>query len=216
MTFARLVLAASTNDPVPEPKGTGLPAEHATRALIQFYEANILPLYPAFSIVSLYSVVDRLYQETPGPLRNSEYWLFWMVLAISSAAQSRSMRDKSYLDALEFVGRALPHADRALTPGYVAQLQSLILLTQYSMLDPTHFSSWHLIGFTCRAVVDLGFHQDLPYMQPSDLEARRRTFYCVYALDRLVPSSSCFCTRSSNRDLLKGDKHGSRPGFLLL
>lgn len=187
MTFARLVLAASTNDPVPEPQSTNLPAEQVTRAMVQFYETNILPLYPAFSIVSLYSIVDRLYQEIPGTLRSSEYWLFWMVLAISSAAQSRNMQDESYLDAIEFVARALPHADRALTPGYATQLLSLLLLTQYSMLDPTHFDSWHLIGFTCRAVVDLGFHQDLPHIQQSDLEARRRTFYCVYALDRLVP-----------------------------
>ncbi|GAB1318653.1 GAL4-like transcriptional activator [Madurella fahalii] len=186
MTFARLVLAASTNDPVPEPKGTSLPAEHDTRAMVQFYETNILPLYPAFSIVSLYSIVDRLYQEVPATLRSSEHWLFWMVLAISSAAQSRNMHDESYLNAIEFVARALPHADRALTPGYATQLQSLLLLTQYSMLDPTHFDSWHLIGFTCRAVIDLGFHQDLPHIQQSDLEPRRRTFYCVYSLDRAI------------------------------
>jgi hypothetical protein len=71
--------------------------------------------------------------------------------------------------------------------GYVTQLQSLLLLTQYSMIDPAHFDSWNLIGFTCRAVVDLGLHQDPPNIQQLDqeaLDARRRTFYCAYALDR--------------------------------
>lgn len=205
MTFARLVLAAATLDPVPEPRGTNLPSEQVARAMAQYYETNILPLYPAFSITSLYTIVDRLYQENPGPLRSSEYWLFWMVLAISSAAQSRSMQDENYLNALEFVARALPHADRALTPGYATQLQSLLLLTQYSMLDPAHFDSWHLIGITCRAVVDLGFHQDLPFFPQSDLEARRRTFYCVYALDRLVPRSSAFSlAEASNINLHQG------------
>ncbi|SPQ23877.1 6e452a35-eed4-4226-9fa1-728b70483b31 [Thermothielavioides terrestris] len=189
MTFARIVLAASTNDPVPEARTTNLPAEPTARALVQFYESNILPLYPAFSGTSLHALVSDVYQEHPRPIRSSEYWLFWMVLAIGSAAQSRSRRDEHYLNAVEFVARALPHADRALKPGYVTQVQSLLLLTQYAMLDPAHFDSWHPIGFACRAVVDQGLHQDPPHgqqMDPDSLDARRRAFYCVYALDRAI------------------------------
>src|SRR4029434_430382 len=48
---------------------------------------------------------------------------------------------------------------------------------------------WHPIGFTCRAVVDQGLHQDPQQVQQMDqdaLDTRRRTFYCVYALDRFV------------------------------
>ncbi|KAL2015316.1 hypothetical protein VTK56DRAFT_5809 [Thermocarpiscus australiensis] len=194
MTFARLVLAASTNDPVPEPQTTTLPPEPAARAIIRFYETSILPLYPAFPRASLYALVGDLYQENPRRIRSSEYWLFWMVLAIGSAAQSRTQQDENYRNAVEFVARALPYADGALMPGYVTQLRSLLLLTQYSMLDPAHFDSWHLIGFTCRAVVDLGFHQDPPRIQQFDkdtLEARRRTFYCAYALDRAISMVHC-------------------------
>ncbi|KAL2146955.1 hypothetical protein VTI28DRAFT_1682 [Corynascus sepedonium] len=187
MTFARLVLAAATNDPVPEPKTIDLPAESTARALVQLYETSILPLYPAFPATMLHALVSDLYQEHPRQIRSSEYWLFWMVLAIGSAAQSRSHQGEHYLNAVEFVGRALPHADRALRPGYATQVQSLLLLTQYAMLDPAHFDSWHPIGFTCRAVVDQGLHQDPPHtqqMSPDALDERRRIFYCVYALDR--------------------------------
>ncbi|KAL2189381.1 hypothetical protein L209DRAFT_678714 [Thermothelomyces heterothallicus CBS 203.75] len=189
MTFARLVLAAATNEPVPEPKSTSLPVESTARALVQFYETSILPLYPAFPATTLHALVSDLYQEHPRQIRSSEYWLFWMVLAISSAAQSRRREDEHYLNGVEFVGRALPHADRALRPGYGTQVQSLLLLTQYSMLDPAHFDSWHPIGFTCRAVVDQGLHQDPPHTQqisPAALDERRRIFYCVYALDRAI------------------------------
>lgn len=187
MTFARVVLAATTNHPVPQPQTTTLPSQLTAKGLAQYYKTNILPLYPVFPSSSLDALVGALYEESPRPIRSSEYWLFWMVLAIGSAAQSRSKRDESYANAVEFAARALPHADRALMSGYVTQLQSLLLLTQYSMLVPAHFDSWNLIGFTCRAVVDLGLHQDPPNTQQSDLEAldaRRRTFYCAYALDR--------------------------------
>ncbi|KAK3317967.1 fungal-specific transcription factor domain-containing protein [Apodospora peruviana] len=191
MTFARLVLAAATNDPLPEPINTKLPSQQAAYAIVQFYLTNIYPLYPAFTDTTLLALLDDIYKKDQRPVRSPEYWLFWMVLAIGSTAQSRSMQDDYYKHGVEFVSRALTHADRALRPGYITQIQSLALLTQYSMLDPAHFDSWHLIGFTCRAVIDLGFHQDPPPTHASAidkaaLEGRRRTFYCVYALDRAI------------------------------
>lgn len=219
MTFARLVLAASTYEPVPEPRTTNLPVEALARALVQFYETSVLPLYPAFPGASLHALVSDIYQEHPRPIRSSEYWMFWMVLAIGSAAQSRNRQDEHYRNAVEFVGRALPHADRALKPGYVTQVQSLLLLTQYSMLDPAHFNSWHPIGFTCRAVVDQGLHQDPPQAQQADqnvLDARRRTFYCVYALDRSVFRFHLVLGHALTIAALQGNKHGACSRFLFL
>ncbi|KAK4161526.1 fungal-specific transcription factor domain-containing protein [Cladorrhinum sp. PSN259] len=188
MTFARLVLAASANDPVPEPKDTEeeLPARSLIDDIVQFYETNILELYPIFDRLTLRALVNDMYAQDPRPMRSWEYWLFWMVLAIGSTAQSRSKNDEHYLNGLDYVARALTHADRALMPGYATQIQSLVLLTLYSMLDPVHFDSWHLIGFTCRSVIDLGFHKDPPHADKDILDERRRTFYCVYALDRAI------------------------------
>lgn len=189
MTFARLVLAASTNDPVPEPISTKLPPQQAAYALVQFYLSNIYPLYPIFSDTALLTLIDDVYKENHRPVKSPEQWLFWMVLAIGSSAQSRNTKDDYYRNGVEYVSRALAHADRALRPGYATQIQSLALLTQYSMLDPAHFDSWHLRGFACRAIIDLGYHQDpspmnAVAMDKAALEARRRTFYCVFALDR--------------------------------
>ncbi len=151
---------------------------------------NIYTLFPSFSDATLFALLDDLYREDPRPTKNSDYWLLWMVLAIGSTAQSRRSGDEFYTNGVQFVAQALPYADRALMPGYVHQIQSLLLLTQYAMLDPAHFDTWHLIGFTCRAVTDLGYHQEPPQGQASDKaaqDARRRTFYCVYSL-----TGSCF------------------------
>ncbi|KAB5536016.1 fungal-specific transcription factor domain-containing protein [Coniochaeta sp. 2T2.1] len=189
MTFARLVLAAATNDPVPEPRTTKLPSRQAAQAIVHYYMTNIYALFPAFSPTLIISLLDEVYSQDPRKqLTNSDSWLLYLVLAIGSAAQSRGTQDEFYANGVEFVARALPYADRALMPGYVTQITSLLLLTQYSMLDPAHFDSWHLIGFTCRAVIDLGYHQDppLPQTDKAALDARRRTFYCVYALDRAI------------------------------
>jgi hypothetical protein len=217
MTFARLVLAASSNDALPDArKSTPKPPSRETASpLIHFYMDNVYSLYPAFHVNYIVSLLDKVTADaTP---RSSEGWAFWMILAIASTAQSRSTEDQHYQDGLDFLSCALYYADRALMPGYLSQLQAMLLLTQYSMLDPAHFDSWHLIGFTCRAVLDLGLHQDPPQSQPSDdLEARRRTFYSIYALDRSAlpcPLQNEYPSNSFIR--LQSDQHGARQTLLL-
>lgn len=187
MTFARLVLAATNNEGVPKSQPFQLPSRPAAMALVQFYLDNVFALFPVFSETALFNALDAVYQENGRPVTDFEHWLLYMALAIGAIGQSRSSQDAYYVDGVLWVGRALRYADRVLMPGYVSQIQALVLLVQYSMLDPAHFDSWQLIGFACRAVVDLGFHQDPPKEQVSDkniLELRRKIFYCVYSLDR--------------------------------
>ncbi|KXJ92095.1 fungal-specific transcription factor domain-domain-containing protein [Microdochium bolleyi] len=233
MTFARLVLAAASNDTLPNAKNWGLPPRHNIMATIQYYMTNIYSLFPSFPESVLYAALDHVYAHDRSP-RDCDFWLVYMVLAIASMAQSLVKDDDFYSSGTHFASKAMDYADRALMPGYTSQIQSLILLTQYSMLDPAHFDSWHLIGFTCRAVIDLGYHQDPPSEQVTDkaaLDLRRKTFYCVYALDRAIsmsfarafsfthgsinvawPRASSFARRQS----ITGQSHpGSEPGFLL-
>ncbi|TVY18853.1 Positive regulator of purine utilization [Lachnellula arida] len=189
MTFARLILAATNNDVLPESQPFQLPSRPAAMVLIQYYLDHVYALFPVFSETALLNALDATYQENGRPVTEFEYWLLYFVFAIASTAQSRSHRDALYVDGVHWVGRALHYADKVLMPGYVSQIQALLLLVQYSMLDPAHFDSWHLIGFACRAVVDLGFHQDPPKEQQLDkktAEMRRRIFYCVYSLDRSI------------------------------
>jgi hypothetical protein len=189
MTFARLILAASNNETVPRPTPFELPQRAEAMALIQYYLDNVFVLFPVFPETALFNAVDAVYQVNGRPVTEFEYWLLYMVLAIASTAQSRSSRDAYSANGLAWVGRALRYADKVLMPGYVSQIQALVLLVQYSMLDPAHFDSWQLIGFACRAIIDLGFHQDPPKEQQPDknsLEMRRKLFYCVYSLDRCV------------------------------
>lgn len=191
MTFARLMLAAVTNDPLPHPQTPGLPAKQTAHAIMHYYMINIYPLFPLFQETVLLSALDDMYQQDRN-VSSTNKWLVYMVLAIGSMAQSRSNHDECYKNGVEFVSHALQFADRALQLGSVSQIQSLALFTQYSTLDPAHFDSWQLIGATCRAVVDLGFHQDPVTQGQTDrvaLDMRRKTFYCVYALDRLVAIS---------------------------
>jgi hypothetical protein len=191
MTFGRLILAATNLEPVPQPEPFSLPSRPAAMGLIQYYLDNVFSIFPIFSETALLNALDAIYQDNGRPVTDFEHWLFYMVLAIACTGQSRNIRDANYMEGISWVSRALQYTDKVLIPGYVSQIQALILLVQYSMLDPAHFDSWQLIGFACRAVVDLGFHQDPSREQQTDkktLDMRRRVFFCVYSLDRSVVS----------------------------
>lgn len=225
MTFARLILAAANNDVVPVSQPFQLPTRAAAMAMCQYYLDNVFALFPVFSETALFNALDAVYQENGRPVTDFEHWLFYMVLAIASTGQSRSNQDALYVDGVLWVGRALRYADRVLMPGYVSQIQALVLLVQYSMLDPAHFDSWQLIGFACRAVVDLGFHQDPPKEQQTDknlLELRRKIFYCVYSLDRHATQSVAIPDADNSQInqygtcsilLIHGRLHGCSPAI---
>lgn len=189
MTFGRMILAATNNESVPRPKSFQLPSRAAAMALVQSYLDNIFALFPVFSETALFNALDAVYQVNGRPVTDFEYWLLYMVFAIGATSQSQNNRDTLYGEGVAWVGHALEYADEVLVPGYVSQIQALVLLVQYSMLDPAHFDSWQLIGFACRAIVDLGFHQDPSKEQQAEkntVEFRRKIFYCVYSLDRQV------------------------------
>lgn len=200
---------------MPRLKVTNLPTRPAAMALIQYYIDSVYSLFPAFPETSLFHALDAVYQSGGRPVADFEYWLMYMVLAIGSVSRSRSKNDSYYKDGVMWVAHALKYADDVLAPGYITQMQALILLVQYSMLDPTHFDSWQLIGFACRALVDLGFHQDPPKEQQGDkaaLDLRRKIFYCLYSLDRSthLPGSCLYPA-----DMLQVHQHGTCPTVLV-
>ncbi|KAF5544068.1 GAL4-like transcriptional activator [Fusarium mexicanum] len=141
MTFARLVLAATTNDALPESDQARLPPRQTAHVLVQHYMDNVYSLFPCFSETSLLTALDDIYQEDTRTIKDSDYWMVYMVLAIGSTAQSKRSQDTHYLTGLEYASRAMNHADGALTPGYVTQIQSLLLLTHaISMVHARTFS----------------------------------------------------------------------------
>lgn len=210
MTFARLILAASINEPMPPSKSNQLPARPVATTLVQYYLDNVFSLLPVFQETALFNALDAVYQTNSRPAEDFDNWLLFMVLGIGAVGQSRSSNDTYYKDGVTWVARALKYADKVLQTGYVTQIQALVLLVEYSMLDPAHFDSWQLIGFACRAVLDLGFHQDPPKGQQPDkktLDLRRRIFYCVYSLDRLVIFASTHSACDAYK--YKVNQHGS-------
>ncbi|KAF1955933.1 hypothetical protein CC80DRAFT_526052 [Byssothecium circinans] len=195
MSYARLILSASSKEPMPTGLTKALPPRYAATPLIQHYLNNIYALLPIFEEATLYACVDSVYHlDNIG--KPFDFWVVRMVLAIASLSQSEQRGDVLYSDAVGHVNAALEHAEQVLHPGFISSIQALVLLVIYATMDPHHFDSWTLIGAASRAMVDLGIHQDPSRSTPiskTKLEIRRRVYWCVYSLDR---STSLVQTRA--------------------
>ncbi|KAF2083907.1 hypothetical protein K490DRAFT_13125, partial [Saccharata proteae CBS 121410] len=187
MSYARLILSASSKEPLPSGLSKDLPPRYQASPLIQHYLNSIFVLLPIFEEASFYASVAAVYHPDQAKASSFDFFTVRMVLAISSITCSTQRGDVHYSDAVGHITAALKHAESVLHPGSVGSIQALLLLTQYAMLDPHHFDSWTLVGAASRALVDLGMHQDPPKsnaMPKQKLELRRRVYYCLYAMDR--------------------------------
>lgn len=186
MSYARLLLSASSKEALPTGLTKALPPRFAATPLIQHYLNNVFTLLPMAEEATLWASVDAVYHldDTASAF---DHWTVRMVLAIACLAQSEQRGDTLYSDAVGHVTAALEHAEEVLHPGFISSIQALLLLVEYAMMDPHHFDSWTLIGAASRTMVDLGIHQDPSrntHVSRAKLEVRRRVYWCVYALDR--------------------------------
>jgi Fungal specific transcription factor domain/Fungal Zn(2)-Cys(6) binuclear cluster domain len=190
MSFARLLLSISkTGDIIPGAGTRSLPPRYAVSKLVLSYLDNVFVLMPFFSETDLMASLSAVYAEAGRRAKPRDHWMIRMVLGIVAAWSTQEKGDSSYRLGQEHVAAALHYAEDVLHPGSIAGIQAILLLVQYSMLDPDLLSCWHLIGFASRVMVDLGLHNEPAVelrMTKEESEMRRKVFYCVYALDRNI------------------------------
>lgn len=176
--------------------GQKLPARFEAAPLFQHYFDNIFTQLPFFVETSFWTSVDAVYQSGGRFAKPFDHWILRMVLAIAAASLSRESGDANSQRARALVAEALQYAEEVCCPGSISGIQAILLLAQYSLVDPKHFRCWYLVGMAARVMVDLGLHQDPPSEVITDadrLDLRRRVFHSIYCLDRCVLSS---CSRS--------------------
>ncbi|OQD65062.1 hypothetical protein PENPOL_c006G02224 [Penicillium polonicum] len=186
-SFANLLLSVALADACPPSSPYPLPPRHEATPLLQYYFDNVFVQLPFFVETSFWTSVDAVYQSDGRFAKPFDHWMLRMVLAIASASVSYHNNDKSHQRAWGLVSEALTYAEEVLRPGSISGIQAMLLLAQYSLVDPVRFRSWYLVGMAVKVAIDLGLHQDPPaevLTNPDRLDIRRRVFHCIYCLDR--------------------------------
>lgn len=175
--------------------------EDLTRRLVQSYLAHDHVQYPFLLPSYLFSIIDLIYSDTSYYAENAyEAFVFDMVLAIANANVYKY--DWQMLPSAEsHHSRAMSRIGEVFQVGGLKSLQAILLLCQYrtgSSFQDTSASMWHLVGIAVRMAYELGLHHESAYSIKNgdsdtsssssfkEQEIRRRCFWSVLALDRVV------------------------------
>ncbi|RAQ70999.1 putative Fungal specific transcription factor [Aspergillus flavus] len=179
-----------------------LPAEQVARNLHRAYFEHDHLCYPFLHRETALCALDQAYQD-PSFLEQNAFasFAFDMILAIATASVHK-FNIEALPDAEAYQIRATQRLNEVMRDGGVQALQALLLLCQYRMtnsIQDTSTSLWHIVGVASRMCFELGLHREQAY-RPTETtntsdktsyatiqcEIRRRCFWCVVAMDRIV------------------------------
>ncbi|KAA8903646.1 fungal-specific transcription factor domain-containing protein [Sphaerosporella brunnea] len=189
ISFGRIALRASSVSSILNSKPRArLPPRHTATRLVQHYFDKIFTTLPCLNESSFFGAVDSVYRDESSASPFDSFCVY-MVLAVGTMSLSKSQDSPAAHQAACFVKAALEHVDTVISPSEIKGVQATLLLVQYSMLEPSHFNSWYLIGVASRIMIDIGLHQEplkVSKRKATEMDLRRRVFYCVYTLDRSI------------------------------
>ena len=180
-------MSASSVEKMPRTASNALPPPETTRVLIERCCRHVYIFYPVLSYTAIFGSHEAVYHSRSSGSQAMHQWNIRLTLALALISQSMVKEDSHYKEAVQHVSAALELVEQVIQPGSIAGIQAVLLLALYSLYDPSHFNSWYLIGVASRMMIDLGLHQEPPgelRVKASQLELRRRIFYCTYSLDR--------------------------------
>ncbi|KAL7931894.1 fungal-specific transcription factor domain-containing protein [Trichoderma chlorosporum] len=182
-----------------------LPAEPLARGLIEAYLAHDHLSYPFLHPRAVRAVVDGIYSDVSFEKTHPfEMFMFHMILAIATS-QVYKFNWRVLPDAETQLQKATDYLNAVLFEGGLRALQAMLLLCQFRLSNSTNHASdslWHIVGIAVRMCFELGLHReamyrraglrreatDVSFLSPKyeENEVRRRCFWSVFALDRVV------------------------------
>ncbi|OCF55457.1 hypothetical protein L486_06940 [Kwoniella mangroviensis CBS 10435] len=182
------------------------PYDIALQAVESFFVMNAIS-YPFLQRDEFSRDMDEIYRQDQSgasrrgstysssgqqPDQDAELWarkefLLFMVIAIGTTNKERTGEAEKGSSKI-YKDRAFSSFRAALGKEDILCVQSLILLGIYAMFDPSGISLWHVVGFAARIAIALNLHRrvDDSTLPASEVEHRKRVFYSLFNLDRLV------------------------------
>ena len=96
-----------------------------------------------------------------------------------------------YTPPESFFFTALQYISAARESHSVHNIEAMTLLVLYNLRSPSKSGIWYMIGLAMRTCVDLGLHREAYYstVKPYEGQLRRRLFWTVYFLERVIAVS---------------------------
>lgn len=151
------------------------------------------PIYASTELEAFYNLVLHVPSQASAagtPAGSYEVYVVSLIIAISLSTAARAQLGLSRSIAVGLVRNAIQQLPVILSND-LKGLQAVLLLLQYTFLEPDMANMWLLSGFASQACIDLGLHKELPdsaEITVAERDMRRRIFWCAWEMETAISS----------------------------
>ncbi|KAJ5591656.1 transcriptional regulator family: Fungal Specific TF [Penicillium hispanicum] len=124
--------------------------------------------------------------------RSDRFAIFKLNLLYAIGATMLQTSEKfDYITPERFYCVALQHVPTMCEARSIENIEAMVLLVVYHLRTASSHGMWYMIGLAMRTAIDLGLHRKANEikMHPFTAQIRRRLFWTVYYLERVVSMS---------------------------
>ena len=168
-----------------------LPPDAVARQFVDAYFRNVNRAYPFVNRTKILTDLE-FFGGFVQQRRNTDSTLLYLIMAIGCTTLQRAGVIPADTASSNF---EIPYSDiiqECLCREDIESVQILVLLALYSLFDPKGTSTWSIVGIVSRQAMLLGLtRRDLHEkgLSAIEIELRRRLFWSIYVLDRMMASS---------------------------
>ncbi|CAK7207244.1 hypothetical protein SEUCBS139899_010054 [Sporothrix eucalyptigena] len=172
------------------------PSDALGARLVHLYLAQPHARYPFLQPAELWALHRDQKEHSPtaaGLSPSQRYGIFKLYMVYAIGATLLQLTDKNLLDLSpeRFYMTALQHMAAAREPRTVQNIEAMTLLVIYHLRSASGLGLWYMIGLAMRTCIDLGMHRKSHEqgLSPVAIQNRRRLFWTVYSLERVIAIS---------------------------
>ncbi|KAK4045993.1 hypothetical protein OIV83_006458 [Microbotryomycetes sp. JL201] len=192
-----------------------LPPYHEAKRLVSMFFATCTD--PLFWVPrSFENMIDQYYRNGVTADDRWNLCVFYCILALGAQHSAESTRTGDSLPGMEYFAKAKLLLFNFCEESSVTCVQALSLVAYFLLSAHRRDAAYAYIGLATRTCVALGLHRNLPHPTAGDnqvlLEERKRLFWSVYCLDRIICCALGRSTQLSDAEIQIG-RVTDGPGF---
>ncbi|KAJ9235380.1 transcriptional regulator family: Fungal Specific TF [Paecilomyces variotii] len=172
------------------------PNEEMGARILKAYINRLHPRYPFLDRKELWALHEKRFSLSGIPherlSKAEKFGLFKLYLVYSIGATMMQLSEKyNYTAPERFYMTALRHMCAVQELRSIQNIEAMALLVIYHLRSASSHGVWYMIGLAMRICIDLGLHRkaNLVNLDPFTAQMRRRLFWSVYYLERVIAVS---------------------------
>lgn len=159
--------------------------------LLNTYLSRIIQQYPIFHVRQVEQAFNNVfYSPTTDSIPPWDEYVVGVIMAISLSTSARNKQAHANSIATKLFRNSMLHLSTVMSNDLYG-LQALLLLIQYTFLNPSVANLWLLTGISSEACIDMGLHREIPEsygLDATQKDMRRRIFWCAWEMEIAVSS----------------------------